>query len=101
MAAVRASRPHPPLLAAEQGGIPFSTIGDNSCAPKNPADLTAAALAGVIASFPLTAPPAMAADLVAKERANVETIFARGSGQRTFDVEATRFLNQLRQACET
>ena len=43
----------------------------------------------------------MAADPVAKERANVETILARGSGQRTFDVEATRFLNQLRQACET
>lgn len=43
----------------------------------------------------------MAADPVAKECANVETILARGSGQRTFDVEATRFLNQLRQACET
>ncbi|MGM9470818.1 PxKF domain-containing protein [Pseudarthrobacter sp. YS3] len=62
---------------------------------KTPYHLTAAALAAALAALALTGPPAAAADPVALACANVETIWARGSGQPTGEPEATTFRDEI------
>jgi hypothetical protein len=71
-------------------------MGVNAVRQKTPFHLTAAALAAALAAVMLTIPPAAAADPVTLTCANVEAIFARGSGQKIDDPEAKRFREQLK-----
>ncbi|MET4144240.1 hypothetical protein ABIB45_001107 [Arthrobacter sp. UYCo732] len=63
--------------------------------PKTPYYLTAAVLTAALAALTLAVPPATAADPVAEACANVETIFARGSGQDLRQPAALRFRDQI------
>lgn len=62
---------------------------------KTPFRLTAALVVAAITGLAITAIPVSAADPVAAPCANVEAVFARGSGQGQNAAERARFVNQI------
>lgn len=67
--------------------------------PKIPINISAAVIATVLSAFMLTAPARAAdsvdADALTRDCANVETVFARGSGQLLLQGEVRRFNDQI------